>query len=88
MTVITFDTLAVYERLRRVKLDDAVAKEFAEILKEREEIQMQNMTEALATKRDLEQGLKGLEIRLIKWFVGTMVAVGAIAIAFAALFIG
>ena len=69
---VTFDTHAFVKRFRS-----------AGFTEEQAEIQVKAISEAmeakeLATKRDLREGLQNLELRLIKWIVGT--ALGTIGI--------
>ncbi len=60
----------LYPILKDLGLDDAKANEFVEILD-------QSRKEDLATKEDL----KDLEIRLVKWVIGLMIAQTSITIA-------
>lgn len=69
-------TLArLYPILKQIGLDDGKANEFVDIIE-------QSLREGLATKEDL----KDLEIRLIKWIVGLMIAQTSITIALLKLF--
>ena len=60
----------LYPILKDLGLDDAKANEFVEIID-------QSRKEHLATKEDL----KDLEIRLVKWVIGLMIAQTSITIA-------
>ncbi len=60
----------LYPILKDLGLDDAKANEFVEIID-------QSRKEDLATKEDL----KDLEIRLVKWVIGLMIAQTSITIA-------
>lgn len=72
------DSLEIYKRLRGAKVDDKAAKEIAAILSDVVEGN-------LATKKDLELGLKELETKfelkmeqmknqMIIWYIGSFVA--------------
>lgn len=67
----TIDTLAIYERLKRAQLDDAAAKEIAEVL--RDAVQSH-----LVTKGDLEEALARTKAEIVKWVAGMLVAQAAI----------
>jgi hypothetical protein len=60
----------LYPILKDLGLDDVKANEFVEIID-------QSRKEDLATKEDL----KDLEIRLVKWVIGLMIAQTSITIA-------
>jgi len=60
----------LYPILKQIGLNDATANEFVEIIDE-------SRKEGLATKVDI----KDLEIRLIKWITGLMIAQSSITIA-------
>ncbi len=64
-----FDTLKIYERLKKADLPDIAAKEIAEVFRE-------TIGERLVTKEYLDLRLKELEveIRLLKWMVGVILA--------------
>lgn len=63
MTTITFDTLKFVETLKAGNFSDEQAKALTSALKEAQEARLED----LATKNDLAS----LELRLIKWMVGT-----------------
>ncbi|MBW1706554.1 MAG: hypothetical protein JRJ86_15530 [Deltaproteobacteria bacterium] len=65
----------LYPILKDLGLDDQKANEFVEIID-------QSRKEGLATKEDL----KDLEIRLVKWIIGLMIAQTSISIALLKLF--
>ena len=65
----------LYPILKNLGLDDQKANEFVEIID-------QSRKEGLATSDDI----KDLEIRLIKWIVGLMIAQTSITIALLKLF--
>lgn len=71
---LNIDTLSIYERLKKVNLDDAVAREFSQILKDNAESIIKQQKEELATKQDLGEA----KIDLIKWVAGMLVAQAAI----------
>ncbi len=63
----TIDTLNIYERLKEANLNEAAAKEIAEVIKD--------VTEThLVTKEDLERA----KVEIIKWVAGMLVAQAAI----------
>ncbi|MEW5694194.1 MAG: DUF1640 domain-containing protein [Candidatus Hydrogenedentota bacterium] len=64
-----FDTLKIYERLKKAELSDIAAKEIAEVFRE-------TIGERLVTKEYLDLRLKEVEveIRLLKWMVGVVLA--------------
>lgn len=77
-----FDTLKVYERLKSADLPEKAAKEIAEVFRE-------TIEERLATKRDLTELEKHLDLRLkelessikadiIKWVAAMLVAQAAL----------
>ncbi|GAF81997.1 unnamed protein product [marine sediment metagenome] len=69
-------TLArLYPILKQLGLDDSNANEFVDVIE-------QSLKEGLATKEDL----KDLEIRLVKWIIGLMIAQTSITIALLKLF--
>ncbi|MEA1991301.1 MAG: hypothetical protein U9N58_03775 [Thermodesulfobacteriota bacterium] len=69
-------TLAkLYPILKDLGLEDQKANEFVEIID-------QSRKEGLATKEDI----KDLEIRLVKWIIGLMIAQTSISIALLKLF--
>ncbi|MBF0559010.1 MAG: hypothetical protein HQL08_09540 [Nitrospirae bacterium] len=72
------DTLKLYERLKAAELPDKAARELAEAFKETE----QSRLEELTTKKDLSQELAKLEVRLIKWILGTGIGVVTAVFAF------
>jgi len=65
----------LYPILKHLGLDDQKANEFVEIID-------QSRKEGLATKEDI----KDLEIRLVKWIIGLMIAQTSISIALLKLF--
>lgn len=65
----------LYPILKNLGLDDQKANEFVEIID-------QSRKEGLATKEDI----KDLEIRLVKWIIGLMIAQTSITIALLKLF--
>ena len=65
----------LYPILKQIGLNDATANEFVEIIDE-------SRKEGLATKEDI----KDLEIRMIKWIIGLMIAQSSITIALLKLF--
>ncbi len=65
----------LYPILKNLGLDDQKANEFVEIID-------QSRKEGLATKEDI----KDLEIRLVKWIIGLMIAQTSISIALLKLF--
>ena len=65
----------LYPILKEIGLDDTTANEFVEIIDA-------SRKEGLATKEDI----KDLEIRLIKWVIGLMIAQTSITIALLKLF--
>ncbi len=71
---LNIDTLSIYERLRKVNLDDAIAREFSQILKDSAESIIRQQKEELVTKQDLTEA----KIDLIKWVAGMLVAQAAI----------
>jgi hypothetical protein len=81
----SFDTLAVFERLRSAELSDAAAKEIAEVLKD-------VMETNLITKADLDLALERMKKELmveiarskydmVRWVAGLMVAQAGVIIA-------
>ena len=71
---ITIDTLAIYERLKKVNMDDATARELSEILRDNVRLVIEQQKEVLATKADLTQA----KVEIIKWVAGMLVAQAAI----------
>ncbi len=70
----SFDTLAVFERLKSADLTETAAKEIAEVLKD--------VTETnLVTKIDLDLALERTKSDLIKWVAGLMIAQSGVIIA-------
>ncbi len=65
----------LYPILKEIGLNDTTANEFVEIIDA-------SRKESLATKEDI----KDLEIRLIKWVIGLMIAQTSITIALLKLF--
>jgi len=65
----------LYPILKQIGLNDATANEFVEIIDE-------SRKEGLPTKEDI----KDLEIRLVKWIIGLMIAQSSITIALLKLF--
>jgi hypothetical protein len=81
----SFDTLAVFERLRSAELPDTAAKEIAEVLKD-------VMETNLITKADLDLALERMKKELmveiarskydmVRWVAGLMVAQAGVIIA-------
>jgi len=71
---INIDTLSIYERLKNVDLDDKVAREISQILKENAAQIIEQQKEELATKYDLQS----MKSELIKWVAGMLIAQAAI----------
>ena len=82
---IAFDTLAYAQRLKKVGVPEAQAEvqaqTFAEIidnnLATKTDLKAESndiRKEILATKTDLKKEIKELELRLIRWFAGFMLA--------------
>jgi len=71
---ITIDTLAIYERLKKVNMDDATARELSEIIRDNVRLVIEQQKEVLATKADLTQA----KVEIIKWVAGMLVAQAAI----------
>ncbi len=72
----------LYPILKNLGLDDQKANEFVEIID-------QSRKEGLATREDiknLENDIKDLEIRMVKWIIGLMIAQTSITIALLRLF--
>jgi hypothetical protein len=70
----TFDTLAVFERLKSADLSETAAKEIAEVLKD--------VTETnLVTKLDLDLALERTKSGMIRWVAGLMVAQAGVIVA-------
>ena len=70
----TFDTLAVFERLKSADLSETAAKEIAEVLKD--------VTETnLVTKLDLDLALERTKSDMIRWVAGLMVAQAGVIVA-------
>ncbi len=74
MTSLTFDTLKFVETLKSAEFSDAQARALSHVFREAQEARL----EELATKRDLQELGKDLELkiaetetRLIKWMVGS-----------------
>ena len=71
---INIDTLSIYERLKDANLDDKIAKEISQILKDNAQQIIEQQKEELATKYDLSE----MKTELIKWVAGMLVAQAAI----------
>jgi len=71
---INIDTLSIYERLKSANLDDKIAKEISQILKDNTQQIIEQQKEELATKYDLSD----MKTELIKWVAGMLVAQAAI----------
>ena len=72
----------LYPILKNLGLDDQKANEFVEIID-------QSRKEGLATREDiknLENDIKDLELRMVKWIIGLMIAQTSITIALLKLF--
>lgn len=65
---VTFDTHAFVKRFRSVGFTEEQAETQVKAISEAME------AKDLATKRDLQEGLTNLELRLVKWMVGTSLA--------------
>jgi hypothetical protein len=75
---IIIDTLKIYERLKAADLPEKASKEIAEVFRE-------TIEERLATKQDLKELEKRIELKiseakvdLIKWVAGLLVAQAAV----------
>jgi hypothetical protein len=75
---IIIDTLKIYERLKAADLPEKASKEIAEVFRE-------TIEERLATKQDLKELEKQIELKiseakvdLIKWVAGMLVAQAAV----------
>jgi len=71
---INIDTLSIYERLKSANLDDKIAREISQILKDNTQQIIEQQKEELATKYDLSD----MKTELIKWVAGMLVAQAAI----------
>lgn len=69
-----YDALEYFENLKAAGVPEAQAKVQPDTLRKAIEKYDENSRKELATKADL----KDLELRLIKWQIGGMVALGAI----------
>lgn len=81
----SFDTLAVFERLKSADLTETAAKEIAEVLKDVTETNLVTKIDldlALErTKSDLYIALERTKSDLIKWVAGLMIAQAGVIIA-------
>jgi len=81
----SFDTLAVFERLKSAELSETAAKEIAEVLKDVTETNLVTKIDlnlALEQmKSDLHIALERTKSDLIKWVAGLMVAQTGVIIA-------
>jgi len=92
----SFDTLAVFERLRSAELSDAAAKEIAEVLKDVTETNLVTKADldialertknelyvALErVKTDLEVKIEHTKADLVRWVAGLMVAQAGVIVA-------
>ncbi|MBF0445467.1 MAG: DUF1640 domain-containing protein [Magnetococcales bacterium] len=75
MTTVTFNTLAFSERLKASGVPESQAKEHAMALSDAFE------AKDLATKQDIKIAIAELETSLIKWVVGTGLAIVGIMFA-------
>jgi hypothetical protein len=71
---LNIDTLSIYERLKTVDLDDKIAREISQILKENANQIIEQQKEELATKYDLST----MKVELIKWVAGMLIAQAAV----------
>jgi fumarylacetoacetate (FAA) hydrolase family protein len=72
--ILNIDTLSIYERLKNVDLDDKVAREISQILKDNANQIIEQQKEELATKHDLS----AMKSELVKWVAGMLIAQAAI----------
>ncbi|MEA3227846.1 MAG: DUF1640 domain-containing protein [Campylobacterota bacterium] len=72
--IVNIDTLSIYERLKNADLDDKIAKEISQILKDNTQQIIEQQKEELATKYDLSD----MKTELIKWVAGMLVAQAAV----------
>ena len=81
----TFDTLAVFERLKSADLSETAAKEIAEVLKDVTETNLVTKLDldlALErTKNDLYLALERTKSNMIKWVAGLMIAQAGVIVA-------
>lgn len=71
---LSIDTLAIFNRLKAVGINEEAAKEISEIFKENASQIIEQQKEELATKNDLSN----MKVELIKWVAGMLVAQAAI----------
>jgi len=71
---INIDTLSIYERLKNVDLDEKIAREISQILKDNTIQIIEQQKEELATKNDLHL----MKAELVKWVAGMLIAQAAI----------
>ena len=74
MQTLVIDTNGIVKKLEQRGFSRAQAEGITEALKELD-------TSTLATKNDLKDELKNLELRLIKWMTGMLLAQGALVVA-------
>jgi len=75
---IDIDILSIYERLKNVNLDDKIAREISQILKDNATQIIEQQKEELATKYDFQL----MKTELIKWVAGMLIAQAAIVATF------
>jgi len=74
---VTFDTLEYVNELKAADVPDKQAEAQAKALRNVLDATLENHTSALATKADLAR----LEATLLKWFIGTAIAMSGLAFA-------
>ena len=74
MQTLVIDTNGIVKKLEQRGFSRTQAEGITEALKELD-------TSALATKIDLKDELKNLELRLIRWMTGMLLAQGALIVA-------
>ena len=74
MQTLVIDTNGIVKKLEQRGFSRTQAEGITEALKELD-------TSALATKIDLKDELKNLELRLIRWITGMLLAQGALIVA-------
>lgn len=81
-------TFELYEALKSIGIDEEKAKATAEKFEDTIENKFETELRSLATKEDLvrelslvRQEMSRMEIRIIKWNVGTIIAVVSITVA-------
>ncbi|MEW6487404.1 MAG: DUF1640 domain-containing protein [Thermodesulfobacteriota bacterium] len=71
---VSVDTLEIYDRLRKVNVDESAARELSEIFRDSARHVIQTQREILATKEDLTSA----KVEIIKWVAGMLVAQAAV----------